>query len=208
MSALLDRVLGDGAGLNERLERERSRMTHEVFLMAESGVLPDEAERRSRARAATARGWMTHIAANLGPEIDGAPPDLGAAVETWFSANGERREVLELDLARRVAAGPIDDYETRARRVDLGAAARWLFEAVGAVADPDGDGGPPFARRASAWMDAHDGRIADMAAAERLADPDDPRVAETAELIAHVRATVEALEATLPGPSAGPAPSA
>ncbi len=206
--ALLDRVVDDTVGIQHCLERERSKMTHQVFLLAESGAMPDEHERRSRARAATARAWMTHIGASLSAVWPPAPPDLGTSVETWFAANGERLEIIELALATRVAQGPIDDLETRARRVDLGAAARWLGEAIGALCDPDGDGGPAFARRLATWLDGHDDDIAAMAADGRVAAPDDPKVAESAELFAHVHVTVAALEALLPAESADPAPSA
>ena len=60
-TALTTRIFSDTAGLQERLERERSKMTHQVFLLAESGMMPDVGDRRSRARAATARAWMIHI---------------------------------------------------------------------------------------------------------------------------------------------------
>ena len=206
--ALLEQVMGDTTGIHERLERERSKMTHQVFLLAEGGAMPDEAERRSRARAATARAWMTHVGASLEAVWAPAPAGLGTSVETWFAVNGERLEILELDLAARVAAGPIDDSDTRARRVDLGAAARWLGEAVGALCDPGGDGGPAFARRFAAWLDAHDDDIARLAADERVAAPDDPKVAESAELLAHVRTTGAGLEALLSGASADPEPAA
>jgi hypothetical protein len=206
--ALLARVMEDDVGIHERLERERSRMTHQVFLLAESGAMPDETERRSRARAATARAWMTHIGASIEPAWPQAPADLGTSVEDWFATNGERLEIIELELARRIAAGPIDDSETRARRVDLGAAARWLGDAIGAICDPDGDGGPAFARRLSAWLDGQNDTIAQLAAEGRIADPDDAKVAESAELFAHVRITVAGFEALLPGAWADPAPPA
>ncbi len=206
--ALLARVMDDDVGIHERLERERSKMTHQVFLLAESGAMPDETERRSWARAATARAWMTHIGASIEPAWPQAPGDLGTSVEKWFATNGERLEIIELELARRVADGPIDDYETRARRVDLGAAARWLGEAIGALCNPGGDGGPAFARRLSVWLDEHDDAIAQLAADGRMAAPDDPKVAESAELFAHVRTTVAGLEALLPDASGDPAPSA
>lgn len=205
---LMDQVMLDEPGLRERLERERSRMTHQVFLLAESGMLPSEEERRTQARAATARAWMIHIAASLEPVWDAAPRDLGTSVETWFASNGERLEVLELGLARRIADGPVSDLATRARRVDLGSASRWLFEAVGAICDPDGDGGPAFARRTGGWLDAHDDEIGRLAADARVDAPDDERTAESAELLAHVQVTVAALEASLPGLSADPAPAA
>lgn len=208
MSALLDRVMQDEPGLVERLERERSRMTHEVFLLAESGAMPDEGERRSRARAATARAWMTHIAASLEPVWAPAPPGLGDSVDRWFSENGERLEVIELDLARRIADGPIDDLETRRRRLDLGAASRWLAEALGDLCEPGGDGGPAFARRVGSWLDGHGADVGEIAAAGREADPDDVMTAERAELMAHVTITVAALEASLPGLSGDPGPSA
>jgi hypothetical protein len=206
-SALTARIFSDTAGLQERLERERSKMTHQVFLLAESGMMPDVGDRRSRARAATARAWMIHIAASVGEVWDGATPDLGSAVERWFGANTERLEVIELGLAERVADGPIDDLLTRERRVDFGAAARWLMEAIGAECDPDGGGGPAFARRMAAWLDAHDDEVGQIAAEARVDDPDDERVAESAELLAHVTVIVAGLEAELPGLAADPAPS-
>lgn len=204
----MEQVVGDEAGLGERLERERSRMTHELFMQAEGGVLPDEADRRRRARAATARAWMTHIAASVGATWPGAPADLGGEIDRWFAQNGERLEVIELDLARRIDDGPIADDEMRRRRVDLGAAARWLMEGIGAVCDPDRDGGPGFARRAGARLDDAADLIGSEVAEARLSAPDDQRVAESAELFAHVRAVVSGLEAVLPGFPAGPAPSA
>jgi hypothetical protein len=207
-TALTTRIFSDTAGLRERLERERSKMTHQVFLLAESGVMPDVGDRRSRARAATARAWMIHIAASVGEVWDEAPPDLGGTVERWFGANTERLEVIELGLADRVANGPIDDLLTRERRVDFGAAARWLMEAIGAECDPDGGGGPAFARRMAAWLDAYDDEVGQIAAEARSDDPDDERVAESAELLAHVKVIVAGLEAALPGLSADPAPSA
>ena len=42
--ALLAWVMQDDVGIHERLERERSKMTHQVFLLAESGAMPDEAD--------------------------------------------------------------------------------------------------------------------------------------------------------------------
>jgi hypothetical protein len=128
-------------------------------------------------------------------------------VERWFGANTERLEVIELGLAERVANGPIDDLLTRERRVDFGAAARWLMEAIGAECDPDGLGGPAFARRMAAWLDAHDDELGQIAAEARVDDPDDERVAESAELLAHVTVIVAGLEAELPGLAADPAPS-
>jgi hypothetical protein len=205
---LLQQVMEDKAGIRQRLEREQSKMTHEVFLLAESGGMPDETERRGRARAATARAWMTHIGASIEPVWHQAPVGLGEMIERWFAVNGERLEVIELALATLIADGPIDDYDTRARRVDLGAAARWLGEAVGALCDPTGSGGPAFARRLASYLDANADTIAQLAGDGRVEAPDDPKVAESAELFAHVRTTVAGLEALLADVSADPAPSA
>ena len=91
--------------------------------------------------------------------------------------------------------------------MDLGAAARWLMETVGAECDPDGAGGPVFARRVAAWLDAHEDELGQMAADVRADDPDDERIAESAELLAQVKLIVAGLEAALPGLSADPAPS-
>lgn len=191
----------DDAGLHERLERERSRITHAMFLMAESGMLPDVRERRSQSRAATARAWMTHIAAGVAVVWPEAPADLAEQVDQWFAANGERREIIELQLAERLAGGPIDDLDTRERRMDYGAASRWLMAAIGELCDPDGAGAPAFTRRMSALLDARDAEIGHLAADARLGNPDDERTAETAELMAHVSVTVAVLESGLPAGS-------
>lgn len=81
------------------------------------------------------------------------------------------------------------------------------MEAIGAVCDPDGDGGPAFARRASTLRDGYGDEIGAAVADARMADPGDMRIAESAGLFAHVRATVAGLEASLPGFPADPRPS-
>lgn len=204
---LMAQVLGDTAGIAHRLERERSKMTHQVFLLAESGEMPDEAQRRAWARAATAQAWMTHIGSSLEVVWRDAPAGLGDSLEAWFASNGERREVIEMDLASRLASRGIEDDETRARRRDLGAAARWLGEGIGAVGDPGGVGGPEFARRLAAYLDRHDDVIAQHAGDARSEDPADGRLTESAELSAHVNATVAGLEALLADGLRAPEPS-
>lgn len=188
MGELLDAVMADTAGIHARRERERSRMTHQLFLLAESGMLPAEHERRTAARQATARAWMVQVAAHVRTVWPAAPADLADRVEKWFAQNGERLEVIELELAQHMADGPIDDLLTRERRVEYGAAARWLAEAIGFAADL-GDGGPAaFARPVSAALGAAEAQLADRAAEIRAPNPDDVNLGEQAELIAHVEA--------------------
>ncbi len=172
-------------------------MTHQLFLLAESGMLPAEHERRTAARQATARAWMVHVAAHLGEVWHEAPADVDDRVERWFATSGERLEVIELALAERAAAGPVDDLLTRERRVEYGGAARWLAEGLGATCSPAGMGGPEFARVVSADLDAAEETIASRAAEIRTANPDDVNLGEQAELIAHVEAVCDALEARL-----------
>lgn len=203
---LMAQVLGDTAGIAHRLERERSKMTHQVFLLAESGEMPDETQRRAWARAATAQAWMTHIGASLEVVWRESPAGLGDSLEAWFANNGERREVIEMDLTARLASGAMDD-ETRARRRDLGTAGRWLGEGLGAVGDPGGIGGPEFARRLAAYLDRHGDVIAQHAGDGRNDDPTDGRLAESAELSAHVNAIVAGLEALMGDELCAPEPS-
>lgn len=199
MARFADRVLADEEAIVPLLERERSRMTHQLFLLAESGALPTEAERRTAARSATVRAWMVHVAGQLPGVWSAAPGDLGERVDRWFAVNGERRESIELTLADRIAAGPVGDLPTRERRLEYGGAARWLAAAIGDIVDPDGDGGAGFASRVAGALDAGEDAAASRAAELRLADPDDVRIAERAELVAQVEAVADALERTIAG---------
>lgn len=200
MGALLDAVTADRNGIQERRERERSRMTHQLFLLAESGMLPAEHERRTAARHATSQAWMTHIAAHLGAVWPSAPADVADKVEKWFGVSGERREVIELELAHRVASGPIDDLLTRERRVEYGGSVRWLAEAIGATCDPTGSGGPEFAKAIAARLDAAEDQTAARAAEIREPNPDDVNLGEQGEMVAHIEAICDALEAELSAP--------
>jgi len=197
MGALLDAVTADQAGIQERRERERSRMTHQLFLQAESGMLPAEHERRTAARQATSQAWMIQIAAHLGAIWPQAPADLADRVEKWFGVSGERREVLELALAHHVAAGPIDDLLTRERRVEYGGSARWLAEALGDTCDPTGSGGPEFAKAIAKRLDSAEEQIAARAAEIREPAPDDVNLGEQGEMVAHIEAVCDALEAEI-----------
>lgn len=191
-------IMRDEAGIAERRERERSRMTHQLFLLAESGMLPAEHERRTAARQATAQAWMVHIAAHLHDVWPAAPADIADQVEKWFGGNGERREVIELVLAERLASGPIDDLLTRERRVEYGGSVRWLAEAIGAVCDPTGEGGPAFAKAIAASLDRDESATAARAAEIRAPNPDDVNLGEQAEMVAHIEAVCAALEEHLP----------
>lgn len=199
MGALLDAITADEGGIQERRERERSRMTHQLFLLAESGMLPAEHERRTAARQATAQAWMVHIADHLRDIWSGAPVDLADQVEKWFGVSGERREVLELELAHKVAAGPVDDLLTRERRVEYGGTVRWLAEALGATCDPTGVGGPEFAKAVAARLAAMEDETVARAAEIRAPAPDDVNLGEQAEMVAHIEAVCAALEAEIAG---------
>src|SRR6476620_586952 len=97
------------SGLDERMAEEGSRAIHEEFLLAEGGALPDRATRIERARGASARAWMRHLAAALSENWPGAGPDLPERMRRWNATHPERLEAFTLEelavLERRGASG-------------------------------------------------------------------------------------------------------
>jgi hypothetical protein len=209
------------ASLDELMAQEGSRAIHEEFILAEGGVLPDRPARIARARGASARAWMRHLAQAVAAELPGTPADLPERLTAWLNANGERHEALVLEeaavLERRGASG---DPEADRRDAELTAAARLFAEGFATLALPGAEGEPPaaFGRRVAAWsrgaeerrravereaLDAWGGAPDGpemTAAAEASPEPDAVRVREAAAVWAHVRVTAEALEAALAAP--------
>ncbi len=222
-SGLADRLVGwmaaNRSSLDDLMAQEGSRAIHEEFILAEGGTLPDRSQRIARARTASARAWMRHLARAVAAELPGTPPDLADRFTVWMNANGERLEALVFEeraaMERRGASGdPAADH----RDAELAATARLFAEGYAAVTAPqDGEGAPPadFGRRVAAWSRAAEGRrravereaveawgaaaqAPEMTAARESApEPDEVRVQEAAAVWAHVRTTAEALEATL-----------
>ncbi|HMN99149.1 MAG TPA: hypothetical protein PKD59_07020 [Miltoncostaeaceae bacterium] len=219
---LVDWMAAHRSSLDEMMAQEGSRAIHEEFILAEGGTLPDRSARIARARTASARAWMRHLAQALAAELPGTPPDLADRLTAWMNANGERLEALVLEeqavMERRGASG---DPEADRRDAELAATARLFAEGYATVTAPDeGDGPPPadFARRVAAWSRAAEARRREVerealaawgsapdqpemtAARESAPEPDELRVKEAAAVWAHVRTTAEALEATLAAP--------
>ncbi|MCU0280499.1 MAG: hypothetical protein MUE66_01425 [Acidimicrobiia bacterium] len=206
--------------LDRLMAEEGSRALHEEFILAEGGVLPDRAQRLERARSASARAWLRHLAAAVEACWADAPAGLGKEVAAWLPAHAERLEALVIDEEARSeqrgrAADPADDR----REVELVAQARLFAEGLGAVARPGGDDGPAFARRLVAWQREQperrraliDEAIArsggELSGAEEAAPlweraPEQARAREAALLWAHVRFLAEATGACLT--AAGP----
>ena len=219
---LVDWMAANKSSLDELKAQEGSRAIHEEFILAEGGTLPDRSARIARARTASARAWMRHLAQAVAAELPGTPPDLADRLTVWMNGNGERLEALVLEeqavLERRGASG---DPQADRRDAELTAAARLFAEGFATITDPvDGEGESPadFGRRVAAWSRAAEGRRREAereaveawgaaprgqemtAARESAPEPDELRVQEAAAVWAHVRTTAEALEATLAAP--------
>ncbi len=222
---LVDWMAANRSSLDELMAQEGSRAIHEEFILAEGGTLPDRGTRIARARGASARAWMRHLATALAAELPGTPPDLPDRLTAWLNANGERHEALVLEeeavLERRGASG--DPHADR-RDAELAAAGRLFAEGFATLTAPeDGEGPSPaeFGRLVAAHargaeaerktiereaLDAWGGaaRAPEMtAAAESAPEPDALRVQEAAAVWAHVRVTAGALEAALAAPPQG-----
>jgi hypothetical protein len=188
----LDRLMGE----------EGSRALHEEFILAEGGALPDPAARLERARGASARAWLRHLAHALEACWAGAPSGLGGRLEAWLAAHPERLEALTLEEAARAERRGRGDPAADARRAQLDACARHFAEGLGALADPE-EGGPAAGRRLARWRAAHAERARALGAeAERAAGggegPGGERAREAAALWAWVRLLCEGVAETLP----------
>jgi hypothetical protein len=226
----LVRWMGDNrASLDALMVLEGSRAIHEEFLLAEGGTLPDRATRIERARAASARAWMRHLARAVAAEWPGVAPDLPDRLDRWGNENRERLEALVLEEAgfaeRRGASG--DPHADR-RDVDLAAHARLFAEGLATIAGPLGDRAESpadFGRRVAAWSRANESRRREverealaawgsgpppehgpeMTAAAGAPEPDEMRIQEAAAVWAHVRLLAEALEHARETPPETPA---
>jgi hypothetical protein len=229
-AGLAERLVGSMAAHRAALDRmmaeEGSRAIHEEFIMAEGGTLPDREVRIERARGASARAWMRHLARGVEDVWDGAEPGLAERVERWSAAAGERLEALVLEeravVERRGASG---DPDADRRDAELTAHCRLFAEALATQAPSLGDEAPPeFGRRVAGLARAQEARRREVedtalaawgaesprAASEPMTaaappEPDEARVREAAAVWAHVRVLAEALEQALgarPGTSA------
>ena len=94
--------------------------SHEEFLLAEGGTLPDRQSRLTRARITGARAWLQHLAAALQAEWPETPPDFQSLTARWLSDGAERLEALELEEQAVVEReGLAGDPQMDARRVTL-----------------------------------------------------------------------------------------
>lgn len=143
--------------LDERMKEEGSKALIQEFMAAEGGgALPTPEERLDRARQASARAWLRHLARAIQARWDAAPDSFTADMDKWMLSGEERLEALKLDEEARAeqrgrAADPNDDH----REVELRALGRLFAEGVGATCQPGGEDGPAFARRVTAWQSEH-----------------------------------------------------
>ena len=220
---LVDWMAANRESLDALMAQEGSRAIHEEFILAEGGTLPDRGTRIARARAASARAWMRHLAQALSANWQEASPDLPERLTVWMNANRERLEALVLEeeaIAER--RGSSRDPVADRRDAELAANARLFAEGVATLVDPDDAERSParFGRDVAVWSRAHEARRREiesealaawgggpppgggpeMSAATTAPEPDEMRVQEAAGVWAHVRVTAEALEAALDAP--------
>lgn len=202
--------------LDELMRAEGSRALHEEFILAEGGVLPDPAQRVERARAASIRGWLRHLAAALA--VERGDPTLGSRLERRFVP--ERLEQLVLEEAAVTERRGRADPATDARREQLVAWMRVFGEGVGEELGLPG-GGPATGRAIAAWWRDNAHVATEIAARAEVAwttpsgdaqdgnpygrVPDVERAREAALVWGHVRALADALEAVTGDPPDVPA---
>ena len=205
---LAERLVGwmaaNRSALDTLMAEEASRARHLEFIRAESGGLPDRAERLGAARDASARAWLRHLGRGLSIEWPAAPRELAGRLEAAAAGDPERLEALVLE--ERAAAerrGRSGDPAADLRDAELRARCRLFAESVGRALDGDA---PGLGRRVGAWLDEHAGerRAEEEAARDAWRAPpgveaDDARAGEAAAVWAHVRALAFALEHHLPG---------
>ncbi len=212
------------ADLDTLMAQEGSRAVHMEFLAAESGDLPDRDTRLGRARDASIRAWLRHLARAAAAELPGAPDDLAERLERRLAAGGERREAYELEEAAALErVGRSADPEADRRDVALAAHTALFAEALATESGCAGEDIAPaaFARAVAARSRAAQRRRRDLEAEARLAwssapppdadrpatagervEPDDARIAQAAAVWAHVLVLTESLAAEL-GDAAG-----
>jgi hypothetical protein len=206
------------AGLDALMAQEGSHAIHEEFMLAEGGTLPDRTTRIERARGASARAWMRHLARALTAVWPEAEPGLDEKLERWGAAHRERLEALILEehalAERRGASGdPLAD----ARDAELAAHCRLFAEGLATLSESmaaSPESPPDFSRRLAAWSRSQEARRREVEHEARAAwgseehpgkdqrmtaapEADEVRVQEAAAVWAHVRLLAEALEHAL-----------
>ena len=142
---LVDWMAINRAVLDRMMAEEGSRAIHEEFILAEGGTLPDRQARIERARGASARAWMRHLARGVEDVWEGAEPGLAERVERWSGASGERLEALALE--ERAVAERRGRLGRPGRRPARRGADRPLPPLRRGAGDPGpGPGGPRAAR--------------------------------------------------------------
>lgn len=221
-TGLAERLVGwmadNRPGLDALMAEEGSRAIHEEFLLAEGGTLPDRATRIERARGASARAWMRHLARALEEVWPEAQPGLSGELERWTAGHRERLEAFVLEeraaAERRGASG---DPAADDRDAELAAHCRLFAEGLATVSDAlasSSETPPEFARRLGEWSRGRQSARRDVEEQARAAwgagpppgteqrmtaapEPDEVRVQEAAAVWAHVRLLAEALEHAL-----------
>lgn len=210
--------------LDALMAQEASRSVHLEFIAAEGGDLPDRAQRLGRAREASIRAWLRHLAGAAQAVLPGAPPDLAGRLERFMAAQQERREAYEIEeWAFLEKFGRSADPEADERDVSLAGYTSLFAEALASESGCAGDGpAPDFARRVAARARAAARRRRQVEAEAREAwgkdpapmegrpatagervEPDEIRVAQAAAVWAHVLVLTEALAEVLGGAPAG-----
>ncbi len=155
--ALVSWMVENRPALDERMKEEGSKALIQEFMAAEGGgALPTPEERLDRARQASARAWLRHLAAAIQANWSAVPAAFAADMDKWMLAGEERLEALKLDEEARAeqrgrAADPNDDH----REVELRALGRLFAEGVGSTCQPGGEDGPRFAKRVTEWQSEH-----------------------------------------------------
>ena len=195
-------------GLDELMRSEGSRALHEEFILAEGGMLPDPSERIERARSASIRAWLRHLARAIAAERgDEAFPER---LEARFVP--ERLEQLVLEESALTERRGRSDPKTDARREQLVAWMRIFGEGVGEELALPG-GGPATGKLVAKWWRENEHMARDVAANAEAAwtapagdaqdgnpygrVPDKDRVQEAALVWGHVRALIESLEVVI-----------
>ncbi|MCX6408878.1 MAG: hypothetical protein NT143_00315 [Actinobacteria bacterium] len=149
-------MLENRPALDERMRMEGSRGLIQEFMAAEGGQLPSPGERLDRARTASARAWLSHLAAAIEAKWPGAPTDLAKRMTEFLIAGDERLEALRLDEeARGEQRGRAGDPADERREVELRSLGRLFSEGIGFMCRPGGDEGPAFTRRVTEWQSEH-----------------------------------------------------
>ena len=85
--ALVVWMVDNRPALDERMKEEGSKALIQEFMAAEGGQgLPSPEERLDRARQASARAWLRHLAAAIQANWASAPDDFTASMEKWLTA--------------------------------------------------------------------------------------------------------------------------